>query len=151
VVQQTTVYVDSDGPYTIKTRVYQLTVRVLGNDRAPIQGAYVIVYTQSGVGYGLEITNAAGQAVFKLPKGTYKVDVRFSSVYWLMAVASQASEPSKQISSSDTLTIILDDFPPAVWTALGFWLLIVGLAAPVIVLVFILYKQRRMLGKQVSG
>jgi len=105
----------------------------------------VIVYTQSGVGYGLEITDAAGQAVFRLPKGTYKIDVRYSSIYWLMAVTSQASEPSKLITSSDTLNIILDGFPPAVWTALGFWLLIVGLAAPVIAAVFVLYKKGKIL------
>jgi len=148
VVQQTMVYVDSDGPYAIKTRVYQLTVKVLGNNRVPIHGAYVIVYTQSGVGYGVEITNAAGEAVFQLPEGTYKIDVRFSSVYWLKAVTSQASEPSRLVSSSDTLIIILDDFPPAVWTALGFWLLIMCLAAPAIAIVFIiLYKKGKILGK----
>ncbi len=148
VVQQTVIYIDSDGPYAIKTRVYQLTVKVLGNNRVPIHGAYVIVYTQSGVGYGVEITNAGGEAVFQLPEGTYKIDVRFSSVYWLKAVTSQASEPSRLISSSDTLIIILDDFPPAVWTALGFWLIIVCLAAPVIAIVFIiLYKKGKILGK----
>jgi hypothetical protein len=146
-VKDTTITVNSDGPYTISTDVYQLTVRVLGTDRTVVSGAYVIVYTQSGVGYGLEITDAAGQAVFRLPKGTYKIDVRFSSIYWLMAVTSQASEPSKPITSSDTLIIILDGFPPAVWTTLGFWLLIVFSATPVIAVVLILYKQRKIFAR----
>lgn len=146
-VKDTTLTVNSDGPYSINTAVYQFTVVVLGSDRAVVSGAYVIVYTQSGVGYGLEITDAAGQAVFRLPKGTYRIDIRFSSIYWLTAVTSQKSEPSKLISSSSTLTMILDDYPPAVWTTLGFWLLIVCSVTPVLAIVFVLYKKGKIFAR----
>jgi hypothetical protein len=143
-VKDEEVTVDSDGPYTLSTEVYQLTVRVLGKDGAPVSGAYVIVYTQSGVGYGLEITDSAGQAAFRLPKGTYKVDVRFSSVYWLTTTASQVSEPSKLIDSSDTMTVILEDFPPAIWTTLGFWIVIVCSIIPVVLAFLFIYKRGRI-------
>ena len=147
VVQQTTVYVDSNGPYTIKTRVYQLTVEVLGNNRVPIQGAYVIVYTESGVGYGLDTTDAAGQALFKLPTGAYRIDVHYSSDYWLTVVRTSATEPVS-VAASTSKTIILDDFPPALWTTLGFWVLIVSLVVPVLVVVlFVLYKKGKILGR----
>jgi len=145
VVQQTTVYVDSDGPYTIKTRVYQLKVNVLGNNRLPIEGAYVIVYTQSGVGYGLDTTDVAGKALFQLPTGTYRIEVHFSSGYWLTVVRTRATE-SVSVEASTSKTIILDDFPPAVWTALGFWLLVVFLAAPIVAAAFFfLYKKGKVL------
>jgi len=146
-VKDATITVNSDGPYALDTDVYQLTVKVLGNDRTVVSSAYVIVYTQSGVGYGLEITDATGQAVFRLPKGVYKIDVRFSSIYWLTTVTSQTSEPSKLISSSDTLTIILKDFPPTLWTTLGFWLLIACSIIPVLAVVFVLYKRGKILSR----
>lgn len=147
VVQQTTVYVDSDGPYTIKTRVYQLTVEVLGNNQVPIEGAYVIVYTQSGVGYGLDTTDAAGQALFKLPAGDYRIDAHYSSDHWLTVVRTSATEPVS-VATSTSKTIILDDFPPAVWTTLGFWLLILCSVALVIAVVFVLYKKGKILGRK---
>jgi len=59
IVKQITIHVDSNGPYTIKTQVFQLTVNVFGNDGSIIHGAYVIIYTQSGVGYGLDLTDSA--------------------------------------------------------------------------------------------
>ncbi len=146
VVQQTTVYVDSDGPYTIKTRVYQLTVEVLGNNGVSIEGAYVIVYTQSDVGYGLDTTDATGQALFKLPAGEYRIDAHYSSAYWLTVVRTSATEPVS-VAASTSKTVILDDFPPAVWTTLGFWVLILSLVVPVLVVVFVLYKKGKILGR----
>ncbi len=143
VVQQTTVHVDSDGPYTIKTRVYQLTVDVLGNNRISIEGAYVIVYTQSGVGYGLDTTDAAGQALFKLPAGTYNIEAHYSSEYWLTVVRTKATE-QVSVTASATKTVILD-FPPAVWTTIGFWVLIVCMVMPALAVVFfVLYKKGKL-------
>lgn len=60
VVKQATIQVDSEGPYIIKTEVYQLTVDVLENNGASVHGAYVIIYTQTGVGYGLATTDETG-------------------------------------------------------------------------------------------
>jgi len=128
-VQQVTVYVDSDGPYTIKTQVYQLTAQVFGNNGVPIHGAYVIAYTQSGVGYGLDTTDATGKALFKLPSGTYRVDVHYASDYWLTVVKTSATKQISVTASAST-NIILADFPPAMWLTIGFWLLV----APIIII-----------------
>lgn len=124
IVQQTTVYVNSSGPFTIKTRVYQLTVQVSGNNGISIHGAYVIVYTQSGVGYGLGITDTNGKASFKLPSGNYTIDAYYTSDYWLTAVNTNATEPVS-VTTSTSKSIVLADFPPALWSTTGFWLLTV--------------------------
>jgi len=145
IVQNTTLNVDSDGPFTIKTHVYKLTVKVLGNNVAPVQGAYVIIYTQSGFGYGFELSDATGQTTFKLPEGTYKIDVRFSSVYWLSIVTASATNPSYTINSSGPLTITLTDFPPPIWTTLGFMLLILLFLLAVIIAVFMVLRHRKRL------
>lgn len=109
-------------PYTIKTQVYQLMVNLYGNDGRPIHGAYIIVYTMSGVGYGLDITDAAGKAVFKLPSGTYRIEAHYTTDYWLTTVKSTATEQAI-VTSSTTKNIVLTNFPPAIWTTTGFLLL----------------------------
>jgi len=140
-VQEVTVSVDSDGPYTVKTRVYKLTIKVVGNNEAPVQGAYVIVYTQSGVGFGLEISNTTGQTSFKLPEGKYRIDVRFSTVYWLTAVTTSTTKPLFTVNSSQPLTVTLADYPPPIWTTTGF-ILIAAASIAVIMIVLIILRRR---------
>jgi hypothetical protein len=143
VVGQITVHVDSNGPYTIKTQVYQLTVQVFGNDGNPIHGAYVIVYTQSGVGYGLDTTNSTGKALFKLPSGTYRIDAHYTSDYWLTVVRSSATEPVS-VTSSGSKSIVLANFPPTIWSTTGFWLLLastVAVAVAVALILYMIYKR----------
>jgi hypothetical protein len=143
VVKQETIYVDSNGPYTIKTEVYQLTVNVLGNNGAPVHGAYVVVYAQSGVGYGLDTTDAGGQAVFKLPKGTYDVEAHYSSEYWLRVVSATATQAAVSIDSSKSATIILEEFPPPIWTTTGFLLLMALVGVSVFAVIYIVFLSRR--------
>ena len=142
-VQDTTLALNSDGPFTIRTRVYQLTVNVLGNDKTLINGAYVIVYAQSGIGYGLELTNQNGQATFRLPEATYRIDVRFSTVYWLTAVTSNATRANTLINSSRALDITLQDYPPPIWMTIQFWLITTITLAIVIVLTVIILRYRK--------
>lgn len=141
VVAQTTVYVDSDGPYTIKTQVYQLTAQVYGNNGLPINGAYVIVNTQSGAGYGLTTTDEAGKAVFKLPSGTYTVTAHYTTSYWLTVTRASASEQIS-VATSTSKNIILSSFPPTIWSTILFWLMMMGILAAVAV-VLIIYVRRR--------
>ncbi len=143
VVRQTSIYVDSDGPYTIKTEVYQLTVNVLGNNRGTVNGAYVIVYAESGVGYGLDITDTSGRATFKLPTGTYMIEAHFSSEYWLRVVATKATEPTFTLNTSMSKTMILEEFPPPIWATTGFWLIVAMVGVSVFAAIYIVYLSRR--------
>jgi len=144
IVKQITIHVDSNGPYTIKTQVYQLTVNVLGKDGSPIHGVYVIIYTQSGIGYGLDITDSTGKAVFKLPSGTYKIEAYYSTDYWLTTVKSSAIEQAT-VSASASKNLILTDFPPAIWSTTGFWILSITLMAAIVAAIytFLLTLRRR--------
>ncbi|UCH02782.1 MAG: hypothetical protein JSV20_03070, partial [Candidatus Bathyarchaeota archaeon] len=128
VVNQTSMYLESDGPYTIHAEVYQLTVDVLDNTGAAVHGAYVIVYTQTGVGYGLAVSNEAGQSVFKLPKGIYNIETHYSAEYWLNVITTSAAETGINVNSSTSKTITITDFPPPVWITTGFLLLLALLA-----------------------
>lgn len=136
-VKQMTINVISNGPYVIKTDVYQLTVEVLGNDQSAVRGAYVIVYTQSGVAYGLCISNEIGQAVFKLPKGIYNIEAHYSGEYWLRVFTATANETGINVDASRSKAITLAEFPPPIWTTTGFWLLLI----PILVIIgIVIYK-----------
>jgi len=141
VVLQTTQYVDSSDIYTLKCRVYQLTVEVLGNNMVPVHGAYVIIYAEGGVGYGLETSNAAGKATFRLPAGTYDIEAHYRADYWLTVVTAEASKPSVSVANSRSETIILSGFPPSLWTTTGFWL-IMALVAAILVTILIVFISR---------
>ena len=138
IVQHTTVFVDSDGPYTIKTQVYELTVQVLGNDGLPVHGAYVIAYTESGVGYGLGISDSSGRAVFSLPSGTYRIEAYYTSDYWLTVVRTSATE-TVPVTASTTQNMVLREFPPAIWLTIGFWLMMGIILAVGLVGAFVFY------------
>jgi len=133
--------VDSDGPYTIKCEVYQLTVEVLGNDGNSVHGAYVIIYTEAGIVYDFRMTDSTGKAVSKLPVGVYRIDVQYSTTYWLTAVTASANRSSVEVTSSGSVTVTLTDFPPSLWTTVGFWLLVALIIVVVLGIVGLLYKR----------
>lgn len=141
VVGETTLHVDSDGPYTISTDVYQVTARVYGNNGVPINGAYVIVNTQAGVGYGLDTTDETGTAVFKLPTGIYIITAHYTASYWLTVTRASASEQFS-VNTSTSQNIILSSFPPTIWSTLLFWLMMTGILVTVAA-VSILYVRRK--------
>jgi len=140
-VLQETQSVNSDGPYTIKCEVYQLTVEVLGNDGTWVRGAYVIIYTEAGIVYDFKMTDATGKAISKLPVGVYRIEVQYSATYWFTGVTANATEPLKEVTSSSSVTITLTDFPPSIWTTVGFWLLIAFIIVAVLGTVGLLYKR----------
>jgi len=147
IVQQATQYVDSPGPYTIKCRVYQLTANVLGSNGVPVHGAYVVVYTHAGIVYDFKMTDSGGQAVFQLPSsdveviGSYKIEVYYSTTYWLTTVTATATKPEVSVTSSGSVTITLTNFPPPVWTTVGFLLLIALIILMVLGTIAFLYKK----------
>ena len=147
VVRQTEVYVNSDGPYTINAEVHQVTISVLDNNQVPVHGAYVIIYTQTGSGIGLDTTNVDGQAVFKLPKGEYDLEAKYSAEYWLKVVTTDVIEENVSVAASLSKTIVLEEFPPPIWTTIGFWLIII-LASIVALGVVLLLRKKGIIFKK---
>jgi len=142
IVAQTNIHVDSNGPYTIKTKVCQLTVQVYGNNGAPIHGAYIIIYTQSGTGVGLETSNAEGKAVFKLPPGNYRIEAHYASSYWLSIITTSATDQIS-LTSTTSKNIVLKDYPPPLWTTTGFLMLIITLIAITSAITLIIYTTHK--------
>lgn len=142
IVKMINLYIDSDESYTIKTEVYQLTVKVYGNNGRPIHGAYVIVDTQSGAGYGLDTTDETGKAIFKLPSGIYQVSAYYTTNYWLTVLRPSATE-SVSVTSSTSKDVIFTDFPPPVWSTILFWVLAASVLAVSAAIAFVLLMRRR--------
>jgi len=147
-VKQITVDVSSNGPYVIKTEVYRLAVGLLGSDGNTINGAYVIAYTKSGVGYGLSITDEEGQAIFKLPKGTYDLEAHYRGDYWLTMITAKANETDVILDASKSITMTMTTFPPALWTTIGFWIVVAAIIAVVLVVIYKKFLKPRSRSKQ---
>lgn len=141
VVLETTVHVDSDGPYNLEAQVYRLTVKVLGEDNVPCVGAYVVIYGPSGVAYALNITDILGEAAFKLPKGTYNIKAYFATSHWLTYIRTSASN-DVTLTDSTTKTLVLHGYPPPIWSTLGF-LIVTSIVTAVVAICIILYLMYR--------
>ena len=143
IVQQTTLQIDSNGPFTIKTLVYQLDVQILDNNNNPVNNAFVVIYTPIGDGVAINITDTTGNAIVRLPAGNYTVEAYYTGDYWLTpAKTNSAAEIT--ISQSTLKQVTLTDYPPAIWTTTGFWLLIIAILIVVVALALIFRKRRRM-------
>ena len=143
IVQEETIHVDSSTVYPIKTQVYRLTMKVLDKNGIPVYGAYVIAETLSGVGYGLDISDAAGIASFRLPSGDYQIEAHYTTDYWLTMVQTKGGTPVS-VSESTTKEVILSSFPPAIWTTVGFILILSSIAIVVTAIAIFYLFFRRM-------
>ena len=147
IVGEETIHVDSTDVYTIRTQVYRIIVNVLDKNGNPVHGAYVIAETVSGVGYGLDISDANGMASFRLPSGDYQIEAHYTTTYWLTNIKTKGSA-SVTVVESSTEVVVLENFPPAIWTTIGFILAIssVAIVATAIAIYFLVYRgmhQRR--------
>lgn len=142
IVQQETIHVDSSSVYTIRTQVYKLNINVFDKNRHPVNGAYVIAETDSGVGYGLDISDATGMASFRLPSGDYKIEAHYTTNYWLTTVKTKGSVPVS-VTESTSEDVILAEYPPAIWTTMGFILAIssISIAATAMAIFYLIYRR----------
>jgi hypothetical protein len=143
IVQQTTLQIHSNGPYTIKTLVYRLDVQVIDNNKQPVSNAFVVMYTLLGDGVALNITDTTGNAIVRLPAGTYNIEAYYTADYWLTPAKTNATTQIT-LSQSTLKQVVLTDYPPAIWTTTGFWLLIAAIIIVVAAAALILRKRRRI-------
>jgi hypothetical protein len=101
-----------------------------------------MVYTQAGIGYGLDITDESGQAIFRLPEGEYEIEVYYSTEYWL-SVIDTSEIKSESINSSTSKTLVLTEFPPVLWSTNGFWLLVALITVSVFIVVYVFFIRRK--------
>jgi len=56
--------------------------------------------------------------------GLYRIEIQYSTTYWLTGVTAKATESHREVTSSGSVPVTLTDFPPSIWTTVGFWLLV---------------------------
>ncbi|MBN1683293.1 hypothetical protein JW865_07055 [Candidatus Bathyarchaeota archaeon] len=142
VVNQTSLKINSDGPFNISTQVYELRVNVTDNNGSPIKRAYILVYSMNGLGYGFDITSENGQAEIKIPQGTYKVESHYSNVFWLTQVTTFKEEYPVIVTDNITLKITTENYPPPIWQTTGFMIAII-IAITIIVAIILIKKKRK--------
>jgi hypothetical protein len=111
VVKQTSLSIDSDGPFSVMAQIYELETEVLDNVGKSVKGAYVLVYSRSGLGYGFNMTTSNGVSSMKLPLGNYSVAVHFNDVYWLTPI-SVMEEKTVSVENNVVVKIALANYPP---------------------------------------
>jgi hypothetical protein len=136
VVAHSGIYVDSDGPFNVIANVYSLTVTVVDNGDKPVSEAYVFAY-RDRLGYGFGATDEEGAVVFKVPSGIYDLETHFSSTYLLSHVSSNFTKPDLSIGESTQITLKLNDYPPPLWTTIGFMVVLTGAVLLVVILMII--------------
>ena len=140
IVQQTTLQIHSNGPYTIKTLVYQLNVQVLDNNEKPVSNAFVIIYTPLGDGVAVNITDTTGTAIVRLPVGTYTIEGHYIADYWLTPTKTNVTAQIV-ISQSTRKQVVLTNYPPDIWKTTGFWLLITAIIIVAVAIALIIRKR----------
>jgi hypothetical protein len=139
-----TIQISSNGPYTIKTMVYQLKVIVNGSTGQAVQGAYVVLYNSYGVVYDFKATDASGSVTLKVPIGTYTVVGLYSSTYLYTPVTASTNKTGVVINSSGSLTLTLSGYPPSIFSTSEFLVLalaIVAVAAAILVTYLVMKKR----------
>ena len=142
IVQEITNRVDSSGPIEIPCQVYLLTIRVLGNNGEAIQEARVNIFSQDGTPHEFQVTNASGVVASRLPTGTYRIDVFYTTEYWLTHVSVNATKSSVPVTSPTEENITLANYPPPLWQTIGFWLLITSVAVASLASILIIRKRK---------
>ena len=143
VVNQTTLIISSDGPYIIKSQVFELKVDVKDNAGNPVKGAYVLVYSRSGLCYGFNMTSQNGQTSIKLPSGIYNLTIHYRDLYWLTPVTEIVERPSISVRDNLTESIIMKDYPPPIWETTGFIIVSIGVIVAIAILIMFYKKKQK--------
>jgi len=80
----------------------------------------VVIYTLLGDGVAINITDATGNTIVRLPTATYTVEAYFIGDYWLTPTKTNATAQIT-VSQSTLTQVVLTDYPPAIWTTTGFF------------------------------
>ncbi len=127
-----TTQVGSNGPYAIKTMVYQYRVTVDDNKGSPIQGAYVVLYNSYGVVYDFKPTDPSGSVTLKVPVGTYTIVALYSTTYLYTPVTATANKTSVSINASGSTTLTLAGYPPSITSTSAFIVVLLATVAIVV-------------------
>ena len=141
-VNQTRLEADQDKAFTVECQVYKVIVNATDNNNVALKGAYVTASTIQSRVYGFAVTDASGLSNFTLPVGVYRIRLYFEDTYWLTHVENQ-TEVTVSINSRTVVPIRVANYPPPLWSTIGFWLITAPLVTLAAVTLYILVKRRR--------
>jgi len=136
------VNVTADGPYTIRTQVFRLTVNVTDNSEAPLENTQIVVSSSTGRVLDFGITGKLGQVSFNLPADDYKVTTYFFGSYWLNFI-SNTTTLTVPVRADRLIAVSLSNIPPPVYTTIGFWLIVIPLVIVILLAVILLRRRKR--------
>ncbi len=122
--------------------VFYLQLAVKDASGAALAGAFVTVL-RNGETVAAGTTGEAGQAEFRLPMGTYQVQVSYRTTYLLTDVSTGA-EASTDLVQDQPLEVTLSAFPPPIYATILFYVLI-AVAAIAAALVYVLLKVKEVI------
>lgn len=140
-VHESTNIVDHDGLYSIPSQIYTLTVNVTDNEGKPLKGVYVVASTPRKV-FGFGVTRELGLTTLTLPKGTYQVSTYYNTTYWLNSI-SNYTQVTVPVTSKTLVQVSISNYPPALWTTMGFWLIVIPVLLLTAGMVLTLKRRRR--------
>ncbi len=126
----------------LQADVFYLTLTVRDASGSPLTGAFVTVL-RAGETVGAGSTDAEGKAEFRLPTGTYQVQVSYRTTYLLTQVSTDV-EASANLSQDLTLDVPISSFPPPIYATVLFYVLI-GVVAIAAGLIFVLLKLKEVI------
>ncbi len=153
---------DTSGSYTVAVRVvdnsgniftqtaqlpiiegFQLTVSVGDSNGQSISGAWVQVFTASGILYDSKQTNSSGIATFKVPSGTYRIDASYTTTFMLTPFSSIIATSAQSVSSPTTLSLKISSYPPPFFSTVLYSLILWGAIILLVLIGLIIAVARR--------
>ncbi|HEV2139355.1 MAG TPA: carboxypeptidase-like regulatory domain-containing protein [Nitrososphaerales archaeon] len=143
-VADATTNVTSDGPFTVRASVFNLTVNVTDGSHHALSNATVFLQgtgTSNALVYRYGRTATSGIVSFELPVGDYRVTAEYYDVFWL-TLARNSTTVTIHLSSDATVPITMKNIPPPIWSTLGFQL-IVAILAVIVAAAFLFLRAKR--------
>ncbi len=130
------------GTIQLPADVFYLTLTVRDARGSPLTGAFVTIL-RDGETVGAGSTDAEGKAEFRLPAGTYRVQVSYRTTHLLTQISTDA-EASADVSQDLPLEVTISSFPPPIYATVLLYILI-GVAAIAAGLVYVLLKFKEVI------
>jgi hypothetical protein len=135
--------VDRDEDLPVQAKVFYLNVKVVDREGKAVGDAEVSA--RRSLILESNFTGSDGASIFRLPNGSYDIEVRYRSAHYLTPVDSSASMKGVAVSADAEVTVKLEDYPPSVFATGAFaigllFALLILLAA---LLVYLIAKKRR--------
>lgn len=121
--------VRSDGPYPVRSSVYQLATTIRDGQGTGVPGAYVVLYSLQDQIMGFNVTDSSGVAVFKVAAGTYKVEAFYSAVQQSGTIKTDVTQTQVLVDSSRSIEVSVDTGGPVSTSTSTFLILSMVLVA----------------------